>query len=66
MNLSLKRENVKKKISWKYIWKKYHLRFEDTILSNDNKNIKAYGIINKVELYFVKRQREKNKFMRSY
>jgi len=65
MNLSLKRENVKKKISWRCIWKKYHLRFDDTILFDDNKNIKAYGIVNKVELHFVKRQREKNKLMRS-
>jgi len=65
MNLSLKRENVKKKINWKCIWKKYHLCFDDTILFDDKKNIKTYGIVNKVELHFVKRQREKNKLMRS-
>ncbi|XP_011867997.1 PREDICTED: U11/U12 small nuclear ribonucleoprotein 25 kDa protein-like [Vollenhovia emeryi] len=61
MNLSLKRERVKKKISWKHIWKKYHLRFEDTLLANDRENIKAYGIANRVELHFAKRRREKNK-----
>ncbi|XP_011161842.1 U11/U12 small nuclear ribonucleoprotein 25 kDa protein [Solenopsis invicta] len=61
MSLSLKRENVRKKISWKRIWKKYHLCFEDIRLSNDNENIKAYGIANKVELHFTKRRREKNK-----
>ncbi|EZA58754.1 hypothetical protein DMN91_009000 [Ooceraea biroi] len=64
MNLSLKRENVNKKISWKHIWKKHHLRFDDIILSNDNENIKAYGIINKAELHFVKRRREKNKLIK--
>lgn len=65
VNLSLKRENVDKKISWKYLWKKYYLCFEDTRLSNDNENIKAYGITNKIELYFTKRHREKNKLMKS-
>lgn len=63
MNLSLKRENVSKKISWKHIWKKYHLRFEDVRLDKDNENIRAYGITNKAELHFVKRRREKNKNM---
>lgn len=61
MSLSLKRENVSKKISWKHIWKKHYLCFEDTRLVKDNENIKAYGITNKAELYFVKRRREKNK-----
>ncbi|XP_017766889.1 PREDICTED: U11/U12 small nuclear ribonucleoprotein 25 kDa protein-like, partial [Eufriesea mexicana] len=60
-NLSLKREKVKKKISWKHVWKKYHLCFDDIKLINDNENIKAYGITNKAELYYVKRRREKNK-----
>ncbi|XP_072744667.1 U11/U12 small nuclear ribonucleoprotein 25 kDa protein isoform X2 [Anoplolepis gracilipes] len=61
MSLSLIRENVNKKISWKHIWKKYHLCFEDTRLSNENENIKAYNITNKAELHFAKRHREKNK-----
>ncbi|XP_050466160.1 U11/U12 small nuclear ribonucleoprotein 25 kDa protein [Cataglyphis hispanica] len=64
MNLSLKRENVKKKISWKHIWKKYHLCFEDIRLTNDNENIKAYNITNKAELHFAKRRREKNKLLK--
>lgn len=65
MNLSLKRENVNKKISWKHVWKKYHLCFKDIRLSNDKENIKAYGIANKVELHFAKRRREKNKLIKS-
>ncbi|CAK9816416.1 U11/U12 small nuclear ribonucleoprotein 25 kDa protein [Anthophora quadrimaculata] len=63
-NLSLKRENIKKKISWKHVWKKYHLCFENLKLINDNENIKTYGITNKAELYYVKRRREKNKLIK--
>lgn len=63
-NLSLKRENIRKKISWKHVWKKYHLCFDDVKLTNDNENIKAYGITNKAELHYVKRRREKNKLIR--
>lgn len=60
-NLYFKRENIKKKISWKHVWKKYNLCFNDIQLANDNKNLKVYGIGNKAELYYVKKYREKNK-----
>ncbi|XP_015609472.1 U11/U12 small nuclear ribonucleoprotein 25 kDa protein isoform X2 [Cephus cinctus] len=60
-NLALRREHVKKKISWKHIWKKYHICFQDVKLTNDSENIKAYGLSNKMELHYVKRHREKNK-----
>ncbi|XP_017886886.1 U11/U12 small nuclear ribonucleoprotein 25 kDa protein-like [Ceratina calcarata] len=63
-NLSLKREKIKKKISWKHVWKKYHLCFDDVRLTDDNENIRAYGITNKAELYYIKRHREKNKLIR--
>ncbi|XP_034951340.1 U11/U12 small nuclear ribonucleoprotein 25 kDa protein [Chelonus insularis] len=59
--LALHREGVKKKISWKHVWKKYHLCYNDIVLSNDKENIKNYGISNKVELNYVKRRREKNR-----
>ncbi|XP_029178842.1 U11/U12 small nuclear ribonucleoprotein 25 kDa protein [Nylanderia fulva] len=65
VNLSLKREKVKKKISWKHVWKKYHLSFEGTRLFNDNENIKFYNITNKAELHFAKRHREKNKLLKN-
>lgn len=64
-NISLKREKVKKKISWKHVWKKYYLCFENVKLVDDNENIKAYGIMNKAELHYVKRRREKNKLMKN-
>ncbi|XP_033211949.1 U11/U12 small nuclear ribonucleoprotein 25 kDa protein-like [Belonocnema kinseyi] len=60
-NLSLRRENIKKKISWKHVWKRYCLSFNNTQLTNDNENIKAYGLHNKAEICFVKRRREKHK-----
>lgn len=63
-NLSLKREKIKKKISWKHVWKKYHLCFDDVRLTDDNENIRTYGITNKAELRYVKRRREKNKLIR--
>ncbi|XP_015122843.1 U11/U12 small nuclear ribonucleoprotein 25 kDa protein isoform X2 [Diachasma alloeum] len=60
-NLSLKREKVYKKISWKHVWKKYHIHFDEIPLSNDEENIKTYGVSNRVELHYRKRYREKNK-----
>ncbi|KAL2720579.1 U11/U12 small nuclear ribonucleoprotein 25 kDa protein [Vespula squamosa] len=61
-NLCFKRDNIKKKISWKHVWKKYNLCFNNTQLSNNKKNLKSYGITNKAELYYVKKYREKNRF----
>ncbi|XP_076278019.1 U11/U12 small nuclear ribonucleoprotein 25 kDa protein [Lasioglossum baleicum] len=62
--LSLKRESVKRIISWKHVWRKYYLCFENIKLADDKENIKTYGISNKAELHYVKRRREKNKLMR--
>ncbi|XP_047369374.1 U11/U12 small nuclear ribonucleoprotein 25 kDa protein [Vespa velutina] len=60
-NLCFKRDNIKKKISWKHVWKKYNLCFDDVQLLNDRENLRTYGISNKAELYYVKKYREKNK-----
>ncbi|XP_076633074.1 U11/U12 small nuclear ribonucleoprotein 25 kDa protein [Colletes latitarsis] len=64
-NLSLRREKIKKKISWKHVWKKYYLCFGNVRLVDDNENIKTYGITNKAELHYVKRRREKNKLIKN-
>ncbi|XP_053978465.1 U11/U12 small nuclear ribonucleoprotein 25 kDa protein-like [Hylaeus anthracinus] len=64
-NLSLKREKIKKKISWKHVWKKYYLCFDNVKLVDDNENIKTYGITNKAELHYMKRHREKNKLLKN-
>ncbi|KAF7378870.1 hypothetical protein HZH66_015104 [Vespula vulgaris] len=60
-NLCFKRDNIKKKISWRHVWKKYNLCFDNVQLLNDNENLKTYGITNKAELHYVKKYREKNK-----
>lgn len=60
-NLCFTRDNIKKKISWRHVWKKYNLCFNNVQLLNDNENLKTYGITNKAELYYVKKYREKNK-----
>ncbi|XP_012260784.1 U11/U12 small nuclear ribonucleoprotein 25 kDa protein-like [Athalia rosae] len=59
--LALKREKVKRKISWKHVWKKYNICFGNTQLINDDEDIRNYGVTNKVELYYAKKRREKNK-----
>lgn len=64
-NLCFKRENIKKKISWKHVWKKYNLCFDNIQLSSDNTNLKTYGITNKAVLCYVKKHREKNKLRNS-
>ncbi|XP_011298407.1 U11/U12 small nuclear ribonucleoprotein 25 kDa protein [Fopius arisanus] len=60
-NLSLKREKVHKKISWRHIWKKYDICFDQVPLNNNEENMKNYGVCNRVELHYRKRHREKNK-----
>lgn len=57
--LALRREKVRRKISWKHVWNKYQLQFNDTVLDCDSENIKNYGIINKVELCYAKKLRRK-------
>ena len=60
-NLALKRENINKKISWKHVWKKYYLAFDDLRLDNDLEEIESYGLCNKATIRYVKRKRLKNK-----
>ncbi|XP_011497174.1 PREDICTED: U11/U12 small nuclear ribonucleoprotein 25 kDa protein [Ceratosolen solmsi marchali] len=59
-NLALKREHVTRKISWKHVWKKYNLCYDNIILNNDREDIQNYGIVNKIVLRYVKRKRIKN------
>ncbi|XP_001606078.1 U11/U12 small nuclear ribonucleoprotein 25 kDa protein [Nasonia vitripennis] len=60
-NLALKREKVTKKISWKHVWKKYYLSFDNVTLADDKEDIRNYGIRSKAVLKYVKRRREKNR-----
>ncbi|XP_066581320.1 U11/U12 small nuclear ribonucleoprotein 25 kDa protein [Prorops nasuta] len=58
-NLLLKREEQKKKISWKHIWDKYDLSFKNVRLSDNTKTIKTYGVVNKSVLQYVKKKHVK-------
>ncbi|BES99301.1 Hypothetical proteinall nuclear ribonucleoprotein 25kDa (U11 U12) [Nesidiocoris tenuis] len=60
VNAQLAREGVKKKISWRYVWRTNHLAFEGQILDDDSASLVDVGIRNKCDLRFVKRRREKN------
>lgn len=45
------------KISWKYVWKTYCLRFDRTLLDEDDFRISELGLKNKSEIQFVKKKR---------
>lgn len=57
--LELSRRNIKKKISWRYIWKNNWLCYNGVQLSDLNAHILDYGIKNKSTLTFSKRLRIK-------
>ncbi|CAL4190851.1 unnamed protein product, partial [Meganyctiphanes norvegica] len=52
--LSLSRRNIKKKISWRYIWKNNILCYNSVQLSDLSAHILDYGINNKSTLTFSK------------
>ncbi|XP_058808660.1 U11/U12 small nuclear ribonucleoprotein 25 kDa protein-like [Phymastichus coffea] len=58
-NVALRREGINKKISWKHVWKKYHLCFDYLRLTDDSEPIDNYGIVNDSELRYAKKRREK-------
>lgn len=50
-------EPIRTKISWKYIWRTYHLECDGTILRDDRQPLVDYGIRNKTVLGFVKKSK---------
>ncbi|ESO85328.1 hypothetical protein LOTGIDRAFT_68319, partial [Lottia gigantea] len=46
-------------LSWKYIWRRFWLYFDNQKLTEDGKCLKEYGIRNKCEVTFVKRLQSK-------
>lgn len=50
-------EPIRTKISWKYIWRTYHLECDGTILRDDRQPVVNYGIRNKSVLGFVKKSK---------
>ncbi|XP_042231388.1 U11/U12 small nuclear ribonucleoprotein 25 kDa protein-like isoform X1 [Homarus americanus] len=57
--LALSRRGVKKKISWRYIWKTYWLCYNGEKLTDDNSKLLEFEIRNKSVLTFVKKYRER-------
>ncbi|CAN8192533.1 U11/U12 small nuclear ribonucleoprotein 25 kDa protein [Molothrus aeneus] len=45
-------------LSWKYIWRTYHLTFNGEKLADDRKKLREYGIRNRDEVSFIKKLRK--------
>ncbi|XP_042576276.1 U11/U12 small nuclear ribonucleoprotein 25 kDa protein [Cyprinus carpio] len=59
MELKQQREGGVKHISWKYVWRTFHLVFNGEKLEEDKKKLKDYGIRNRDEVTFLKKLRMK-------
>ncbi|KAK5613585.1 U11/U12 small nuclear ribonucleoprotein [Crenichthys baileyi] len=59
MELKQQREGGVKYISWRYVWRTYHLVFQGEKLEDDTMRLKDYGIRNRDEVTFMKRLRKK-------
>ncbi|XP_041813715.1 U11/U12 small nuclear ribonucleoprotein 25 kDa protein [Chelmon rostratus] len=59
MQLKQQREGGVKHISWRYVWRTYHLVFQGEKLDDDKMRLKDYGIRNRDEVTFMKRLRKK-------
>ncbi|XP_016114082.1 U11/U12 small nuclear ribonucleoprotein 25 kDa protein isoform X2 [Sinocyclocheilus grahami] len=59
MELKQQREGGVKHISWKYVWRTFHLVFNGEKLEDDKRKLKDYGIRNRDEVTFLKNLRRK-------
>lgn len=59
MELKQQREGGVKHISWKYVWRTFHLVFNGEKLEDDKRKLKDYGIRNRDEVTFLKKLRRK-------
>lgn len=57
-DLKQQRLRSKTKISWKYIWRTYHLQHDLQTMKDNNEFVINYGVKNKSEIRFVKRLRK--------
>lgn len=57
--LALARQGVRRKVSWRYVWKSYWLASDGETLKNDNAKLLEVGVRHKSSLTFIKRHREK-------
>ncbi|XP_062264019.1 U11/U12 small nuclear ribonucleoprotein 25 kDa protein [Platichthys flesus] len=59
MELKQQREGGVKHISWRYVWRTFHLVFQGEKLDDDKMRLKDYGVRNRDEVTFMKRLRKK-------
>ncbi|XP_032834289.2 U11/U12 small nuclear ribonucleoprotein 25 kDa protein [Petromyzon marinus] len=59
MQLKMERESRTRLVSWRYVWRTYHLVFEGHQLLDDSKLLKDYGIRNRDEVTFGKTLRKR-------
>ncbi|XP_030592248.1 U11/U12 small nuclear ribonucleoprotein 25 kDa protein [Archocentrus centrarchus] len=59
MELKQQREGGVEHISWRYVWRTYHLVFQGEKLEGDKMRLKDYGIRNRDDVMFMKRLRKK-------
>ncbi|KAG8432881.1 hypothetical protein GDO86_017221 [Hymenochirus boettgeri] len=59
IQLKHQREGGIQHISWKYVWRTYHLAFSGEKLEDDGKSLREYGIKNRDEVVFVKKLKNK-------
>ncbi|KAK9978037.1 hypothetical protein ABG768_019811 [Culter alburnus] len=59
MELKQQREGGVKHISWKYVWRTFHLVFNGEKLEDDKRKLKDYGIRNRDEVTFLKKLKKK-------
>ncbi|XP_072532544.1 U11/U12 small nuclear ribonucleoprotein 25 kDa protein [Salminus brasiliensis] len=55
MELKQQREGGIKHISWKYVWRTFHLVFNGERLEDDKRKLKDYGIRNRDDVTFMKK-----------
>ncbi|CAG9815220.1 unnamed protein product [Phaedon cochleariae] len=60
--LRQQRQRIKTKISWRYVWRTFHLQNVQNgqVMRDDKKEVSEYGIANKSEIRFVKRLRKES------
>lgn len=57
-NLKQQRLKSKTKISWRYVWRTYHLQYDVHAMKDDKELVANYGVRNKSEIRFVKMRQE--------
>lgn len=59
LELKQQREGGIKHISWKYVWRTFHLVFNGERLEEDKRKLKDYGIRNRDDVTFMKKLQKK-------